>query len=374
MPEITSREMNIALDMHGCPNRCRHCWLGCLPNGCLSEEDVRWAAAQFRDYLRPAGDEPFLTGLNVVTWVREPDFSDDYERLYDLEVELSDVKTYRAEWELLSIWRLARDGRYAEWARKIGVRTCQISFFGLAETNDWFHRRKGAFHDSLIATERLLDAGIMPRWQWFLTKKIIPDLGELLRLVERMRLRDRVGALGGEFQLFVHTPSPTGEARKIEHLRPNIDDVRSVPNEIIESSRKHLGWKEPWHAEARLVSEILAEDDHLPCAYHPPTTLFFHMKSNWDVFANIGTAEHWWKLGNLKTDSVGDILDAYEQNRPPGLKVNYTVPRKELARRFGDLQGRVIYDVKSDLAELWVERYCEEAYRRSQPGSRTFRQ
>ena len=27
-----SRKLALVVDMYGCPNRCRHCWLGRLPN------------------------------------------------------------------------------------------------------------------------------------------------------------------------------------------------------------------------------------------------------------------------------------------------------------------------------------------------------
>jgi len=63
--------------------------------------------------------------LCISTWFRDPDFSDDYRHLYELERELSDGQPPRDE--LLSIWRLARDRSYAEWAKSLGPDSCQIS-------------------------------------------------------------------------------------------------------------------------------------------------------------------------------------------------------------------------------------------------------
>ena len=79
-------------------------------------------------FRRAGEDHPHFRKLRVSTSIREPDYSDDYRRLYELECELSDGKPYR--FELLSIWRLARDPEYARWAKGIGPDTCQISFFG----------------------------------------------------------------------------------------------------------------------------------------------------------------------------------------------------------------------------------------------------
>jgi hypothetical protein len=172
MPKTDTDRIVVAFDMHGCPNRCRHCWLGPAGNRVLSAEDVRWGVSRFREYLSRASTP--IRMLSVATWFREPDFGDEYRELYDLEAELGDGRPNR--YELLSVWRLARDEGYAEWAESVGPDTCQISFFGLEETNDWFHRRKGVFADALTATERLLNAGMKPRWQLFLTTKLLPEL------------------------------------------------------------------------------------------------------------------------------------------------------------------------------------------------------
>lgn len=87
MPVLDSRQVAVALDMAGCPNRCRHCWLGNMPN----------------------------------------------ERV--------------------------------------------------EENTDYFTRRRGAFRDNLIGTGRLLEEGISPRWQFFLTKKAVPELMEFVILM-----------------------------------------------------------------------------------------------------------------------------------------------------------------------------------------------
>ncbi len=162
MPSVP-RHIGIAMDMHGCPNRCRHCYIGALPGGSLNEDDLRWAAGRFRQYVRPGQDKPYFDQLSVLSWVREPDYSDDYERLAALEAELSDGPAVR--YELLSIWRLARDPKYAARAKRFGPDTCQVTFFGLEPTQDWFYRRRGAFQDCVTATQRLLEAGMKPRWQ-----------------------------------------------------------------------------------------------------------------------------------------------------------------------------------------------------------------
>ncbi|UCC67124.1 MAG: hypothetical protein JSV79_08220, partial [Armatimonadota bacterium] len=145
MPAIDTDTIGVALDTHGCPNRCRHCWLSheAVSNRRMSEDDLRWAVQQFREFRRAGEERPAWERIRVSTWVREPDYSRDYAHLYDLEQELSDLPSLRPQNELLSVWRLARDTEYAEWAYSIGVRVAQLSFFGMEKVTDWAFRRRG---------------------------------------------------------------------------------------------------------------------------------------------------------------------------------------------------------------------------------------
>ena len=360
MPEITSNHIGIAADMFGCPNRCRHCYLGHSPNGTMTEDDVRRAANAFRALTRPGEGVPLFQSIDVVTWHREPDFSDEYRRVYELEIELSDVKTYRAEWELMSEWRIARDETYAPWAYGIGLRTCQTTFFGVGETQDWFYQRRGAYDDCILATERLLEAGIKPRWQFFFTRKIIPEFDELMRLVDRMKIRERCSELGGEFVMFIHTPGPSGEAEFIEDLRPTIDDVKAIPVDLIQATERHFGERLSWTSVGERVSQLLASagDEHAS-VLSATDPLWFIVKPNWDVFSNTGTMEPWWRLGNLQTDSIGQIVANYEQNNTVALRTICNVPLRELAVLYGDKDSRLI---DGGVEDLWLARYCREQW------------
>lgn len=360
MPSIAGNKLGVALDMHGCPNRCRHCWLGSGTNRPLADDDLRWMAAQFRRYVTRS-DTP-IESLAVTSWFREPDFSDAYQRLHELEEELSDGKPER--YELLSIWRLARDRAYASWAKKVGPDTCQISFFGMKETTDWFHRRPGAFEDALSATERLLHVGMKPRWQIFLTAKLIPELADLLHLIDDLRLRERVRELGGEFQVFMHPPGPSGAGRGVENLLPTADEVASLPEDILAASRQHLGRQVLWRPEKEWHAQIMMEDHPPSVGEVMPETLWLQVTNKWDVYSNLGTLESWWRLGNLKKDSVDALLGRFEQDEVFGLDVLLHRPPRDLAREFGDPDSGRIYSSQSDLLALYRAKYCGKVVRR----------
>ena len=176
MPAFRKEEVSFAFDVCGCPNRCRHCWLGKATGRAMDLQKVVMLFTQFRSYV---AENPGVHGLRRVkyfsTYFREPHRSADYRRLRELELELNGGIDYASDYQLLSVWRLAHDDGYAEWAESINTKKCQIALFGLEETNEWFCRRKGAHRDIIAATARLIEVGIQPRWMVFLTKRGLPE-------------------------------------------------------------------------------------------------------------------------------------------------------------------------------------------------------
>jgi hypothetical protein len=303
--------------------------------------------------------DPPIEKLVVLTWFREPDYGDNYRELHELATELGDGKPDR--YELLSVWRLARDKTYAEWAKTVGPDTCQISFAGMKEATDWFNRRKGAFDDALTATERLLDAGMKPRWQLFLTTKLLTDLDEILWLIDRMELRKRVADLGGEFTLFMHTPSPDHEGRYIQDLRPTVDQVADLPETILAPTRKHFGRDTLWYSEADLYADILRDEDAAGNG-HGSYPLWFFVCSDWDVFANVGTLEPWWRLGNLREDTVESIVGQFENDRILGLETLLHTSPHWLTEQYGSPESQKVYELASDLLNFYRGEHCERTW------------
>ena len=79
--------LGVMVDMAGCPNRCRHCWLGSHKNGSMKVDDFRNIADQFKNWRDE--NEKGIRELGFFSWWREPDYRDDYRDLWALEQELS---------------------------------------------------------------------------------------------------------------------------------------------------------------------------------------------------------------------------------------------------------------------------------------------
>ncbi|WP_421907885.1 hypothetical protein [Methanolacinia petrolearia] len=332
--------LNVMVDLAGCPNRCRHCWLGSHKNGNISVDDFREISDQFKNWRDENGNG--ISELGFFSWWREPDFCDDYRELWALEQELSSPG--RAQrFELLSIWRMARDESYAKWAATLGPKVCQITFFGMEGNTDWGTRRTGASRDNLLATEQLLAAGIAPRWQLFITKKCLNELNEFVKLISHLKLVERCLLIGQKFDFFIGGMSPEGNGYELDRERLELDDLALIPEAMTRLSRNGLYLL--GKPESELYVELVKTDS--------PPNIDTNVKSlvvnaDFDVYPNVAEPTKWWRLGNLKRDGVDTIMKAYRDETTPGMRANRSMPISELTRRYGDPYSRKLYQ-KSDL-------------------------
>lgn len=330
MSNFNMSYLGVMVDMAGCPNRCRHCWLGNKRNGHMSIEDFRNIAYQFKSWRDEKGCG--IREMSFSSWWREPDYRDDYRELWKAEQELSSAG--RAQrFELLSTWRLARDAEYAKWAATLEPQICQITFFGMEENTDWGMRRKGAFCDQLEATRRCQSVGITPRWQLFLTKRCMSELDEFMKLMTDYEITD----------FFIGGISPEGSGYEIEDERPEASDLKLIPDEMAALSSSGLSYL--GLSESDILAELLCDDTPPDISANFPCV---SVDADYNVYPNIAEPAEWWCLGNLKTDGVDSVIKAYRDGTPPGMTANKTVSVSELAYRFGR-QGSTKLYTKDDL-------------------------
>lgn len=198
------KKITICVDMAGCPNRCRHCWIGAGKNGHMTVMQFESIANEFKGFSKD---------LEVFSWYREPDYRDDYRDLWDLECKLSTVP--RKHFELVSFWRLVRDDTYADWLYSVGVRRCQLTLFGGEAITDYYVGRKGAYKEIISAIQILLDKKIAIRLQVFVNKSNLIELIELEKVIKELQLEEKCAEINQQFELFIHQGSCDGENKKL---------------------------------------------------------------------------------------------------------------------------------------------------------------
>lgn len=353
------KEISVSLDMYGCPNRCRHCWLGATPNGSMAVSELEFTAGQFK---------PFTDCLQVYDWYREPDYRDNYRELFALCNQISD-KPIR-HFELASFWRLVRDQDYVGWLSALGLKKVQLTIFGDEETTDFYIGRKGAYKEILEAIEILLENKISPRIQTFINKNNIDGLGHIEDLIGRLELEDRCKSFGGEFSYFLHQGSCDGENEKLYHVWVTPDDLAKIPASLEAYTLKHFGKNnimEVFGQTEQALCEELAEDQST--ASYVSDSPVFHIDKDFNVYPNISTPAPHWCLGNLKTHGAETVLENYVNSNSLAQHTRLTVPLCEIVRTHGKktFHGRkTLHGItesqrlfsRNDYIEFLLNQYC----------------
>ena len=314
---MKNRPLTLAADMYGCPNRCLHCWLSHMPNQPMERGADKWIVDRFK---------PYFDQITFFSWLREPDFCPDYRGRWERDKMLS-VNAVPPRFELASFWRLVRDPEYAAFLKEVGVNCVQLTFFGLEETTDRYVGRKGAFRELLKATEILLSHEISPRWQAFINEENKDELISLLKLSEELGLSQRCEAFGGVFRFFVHPGSCDGENRKLYPIRIIKEHI---PKELIpyflnyEELLSEREWCVKWQGDPSYV---------IP---HNEDSIVLYVANDYDLFFNFTHMRPEWRIGNLKTDPIEELVHRVIEEDIPALREARRITLGELVSRYGD--------------------------------------
>lgn len=331
----------LAVDMYGCPNRCRHCWLGHMPNKQMDNN----ADVCIVEYFKP-----FFNKIAYYSWLREPDFCDDYRERWNRDNRIS-VNSKPKRFELAGFWRLARDPDYVLFLKETGVKRVQLTFFGMEEMTDKYTGRKGAFQELLKASDILVSNQIAPRWQAFINEENKEQILGLLESAKALRLEERCAAFGESFQFFVHCGSCDGENRKLYDIRIEKD---RVPEEI---KPYYLNYDKSL-TEGECCA--LLKDDTSRIVYHNEDEIVLNISNTFDVYFNFTHMTEEWRIGNLKDTEPKEMVRKIIEEDTPALNAARTVTVKTLVERYGNMRSGKIFSM-GDYKAYLLNRYMEEA-------------
>lgn len=342
-------EITLCLDMYGCPNRCKHCWLGVTPNGNMPVSELTDTAEQFR---------PFTDSLQIYDWYREPDYRDNYRELFELCSRLSDKPI--EHFELVSFWRLVRDEGYVKWLSSLGLKTAQLTLFGDEEATDFYVGRKGAYREILRSVDILIENKITPRIQTFVNKNNIDRLSHIEELIKRLDLHNRCKSFGGEFSFFLHQGSCDGENEKLYDIRLTPEDIAKIPPSLEAYTLRHFGKNNLTEVfgqtEQSLYNELITDNSTADIVSGSPV---FYIDKDFNVYPNITAPAAHWRLGNLKEQGAEEVLRNYLERKSPAQHTRLTVPICDIARACGDRDSLRLFG-KGDYIDFLLNKFCRQ--------------
>ena len=314
--------LTICLDMAGCPNRCKHCWIGHMPNINLSSSDASFVINCFK---------PYFPNITFYSWLREPDYCKDYKNRWLLDNKLSTGKKPE-RFELASFYNLVRDKEYVKFLKDVGVKKVQLTLFGLESLTDKYVGRKGAFKEILKATEILISNGIAPRWQVFINEENKNEIPKLIKLIDDLKIKERCK----DFELFVHEGSCDGENLKLYDLRIQ---KGNIPTEVLPYYLDYDKLK----TEAELVLDFKSRKNEYFVPSNQGGDITIYVSNTFDVYFNFTNMVNEWEIGNLKDDDIKEICRRIITEDIPALKVARIITLSDLANKFGDSTSKRLF-------------------------------
>ncbi len=318
------KTIDLCFNINGCPNKCKHCYLNGKPTGKMNISIIEEQIQKFN-----------CSGYNtnVYSWYLEPDFSSNYKELYTWEQHNSVHK--HTHFELASDYRLVRDPDYIKWLKELGLKKIQLTFFGLEELTNYYTDRKDAYKELLQSIEILLQNNIAPRIQYFVYSDSIKELKPFITMLENLNIEERCKEFNETFEFFIHQGSCTGRAIDLYDKWITIDLLHHIPDYVITKTTQYNNTNNILDVlgkpESTLYVELINSTDH----YKFKLNYVFYIDEKYNIYPNFGEPTKNYKLGNLHTNSIEDIINTYEtaEYKVGKLCKEYTIG--ELVNKFG---------------------------------------
>ncbi|MBN2795734.1 MAG: radical SAM protein [Clostridia bacterium] len=344
-------KISLCFDMAGCPNECLHCWIKDGNHGFVTEKEVR----DYVDAFQGIAEE-----LSVYTWYLEPDYLPNYKELWELEQTLS-TKPHE-HYELISDWRILRDPDYVKWLNEVGVKKCQLTFFGLEEKTNHFTGRQNAFSELVDTLEVLIENNISPRIQIFIYNSNIDEIQDLLNFLDSLNIKKKCNEKGLTFEYFSHTGSCVGKAMKLYDQWLTEDHIEKIPKALIHASLEHFNVKAVDEvygiSEKSLYEKLILDENSRTLEIHD---IIFYIDGHLDVYPHFAVHQPWWKIGNLKTMKPEEIVEHYIHGQTFAQQLIRFTPIKEMVLKFGQVESNKVF-LEEDYLDFITEKYLEYSY------------
>ena len=337
------KKLTLAVDMYGCPNRCKHCWLGHMQNRRMDSKTDEILIEYFK---------PYFESITYYSWLREPDYCDDYKQRWIKDNEIS-VNAKPSRFELASFYRLVRDEEYVKFLKDVDVKKVQLTFFGLESMTDTYIGRKNAYNELLSATNILLSNGIVPRWQAFINEENKYEIVKLVDVINEQNLYERCAHVGGVFEFFIHEGSCDGENLKLYPIRIQKENI---PEQLL----PHYMEYDEILEEKECVRLLSKSEEKI--IFETTDDIVLNVSNNMDVYYNYTHMSKPWIIGNILKDDAQELVrkviegDTYALNAVKGISYS------ELAKKYGNTSSTKVFrfdDYKMYLVNQYLDEYSK---------------
>ena len=357
-----SKILNLTIEVAGCPTSCLHCGARGGYYKAMPLTDIAWVLEQTRRFCSETNlsfsSYPMHEVLahpevpEVLKLFKESPSDDDW---FEPIATTGTPLARRDDW---------RD--ILKMAGTLGTTTFWFAFHGVGGVHDRIVNRVGAYSEVCVATERVRSMGFRCGCNVFMTKENVQEFDQLEETLQAIGIEEMSWEVAVYF--------PTARVRRYESLRPEEDDLLPLSDRIGRLTRFK---KDRWgnleaYTEAAYVKKALDSDGEGDQEWifgnsTNPEIIQLVCRNNLDVHSgNAGLYGH--LHGNLKEDGTDQVFqNAVEYGMCPEESLYFSVDAIpsvcEVARRFGNLEGKKVHFHPASMRWRWLD-LALEAHRR----------
>ncbi|MBI4722144.1 MAG: radical SAM protein [Candidatus Stahlbacteria bacterium] len=337
----------IFLEITGCPNKCRHCYISKSASKFKTFKEIKDIIDNYAEVLKP----PVLT-KNAYLY-----FHDEAT----VHPDIIDILEYMVSKGIKCIPSLSTNGfgickrkdgeKVLDAFKKVGTKSLQLTLFGDRDYHDWFAGRKGAF-DTIMETYKIgkgMEYNIY--WQFFLTKD---NWKKLLKTKECLKNEQiDIGIFGCSERLLTDKEylQPTlKDLEKVKKLAENLSDSywQKIPHLTIKTERE---WIEMCLANKDMAPFVSNEEED---AKNP----WFMEYDRWLYDTVMMRSD--FRIGNLRVDNLRDIFSQkrYSKESIKWEELSYSL----MAQQVGDIDSNKIYWFNDLLFRWFLKLYPNPEY------------
>jgi hypothetical protein len=340
-------DLNIYVEVVGCPTTCQHCWAVGRPYHAMPLEEISWVLHDVRRFC----DAHNLTvgGYPMHEVAAHPQAAQVMKLFHDVWGLVEEpVATTGVP---LATRNDSRE--FLETLHSLGTSTLWFAFHGADETHDQAVLRKGAYQESLHAVELAREAAMQVGCNLFLTKVNVIQFDKMIADLQHVGIQQTIPE--------IYTFLPNARGRYSEHLRPEWQDVELLVQKL-DSIPETAFWRGFWyelpdkHTESWYVRQALEGTWPDEATYR---FISLVCRPNLDLYR--GVAGQYTKYyGNLRRDKVDRVLsqaaaDGTCSDDEIWFAQKQLPPVSELAMRFGHPDSQRIHTNTTSIRRLWLD-------------------
>lgn len=331
--------LRIEAQITGCQCACDHCCVcGYKSNFNLNMEEIELILRNMKEYSNESFLFPLFDVINHPQFIEILKLSNDYGIKRDL-LSVNGIHDFTEE-------------EFKEM-KDIGINDIQLAFHGIGESHDKFVHYPGAYDKLIALINKAGKFGFRFSIILFVNKQNIGEIQQLVNILEGNKL-----VFGKDF--WIVTYQYYGRAMNLGSLQFTKDEFEKLEfkNNIFMPNRT---------TESEWLKKVKQAEWKKPAFIYDNSDLDLHIDKHLNVYfrhynpyylCGLPNSENGLKLGNLKNESLNQIIKRVDKERPLYIKALENISIPELGEMVG-IESDILYTAYDVPYHKWVNDFLK---------------